>query len=145
MPDTFGGWFGELFGELLYEMITGEDHPSSETKTIEIEIIQKQNKVVGKATKATWDAYMRSYDMQQEAQLAEAQMTLTVAPRIIKAGLKGGVEAVIFGTTYNEIEKHAQKGDPKTTVSVVAISFVAGFVAGASMEIWNIIEECRIY
>jgi len=75
----------------------------------------------------------------------EAQMISEVSPRIIKAGVKSGVEAVIFGATYNEIEKHTQSGDPKSTATIVAISFAAGFVAGASMEIWNIFEEAILY
>ena len=42
IPDTFAGWFGELLGEVLYEMFTGNDHPSHETDSVEREIIKTQ-------------------------------------------------------------------------------------------------------
>lgn len=112
---------------------------------LQMQITMEQNKMIADAVEATLDAYMRGYNILQELQLAEDQMMATISPRIIKAGVKGGVEAAIFAATYNEMEKFSQNGDPKSTAAAVAISFFAGFVSRASMEIWNIFEEALAY
>ena len=81
--DSYFGWVGEQIGIFLYELFTGGDHPSHQTREIEIQVIQKQNehidngfKSIGNGLKFIWDAYMWSYNQQQQAQLQQAQMLL---------------------------------------------------------------------
>ena len=45
-PDTAAGWIGEEIGKFIYELITGEDHPSRETERIQTEIAKKQVDIV---------------------------------------------------------------------------------------------------
>ena len=72
-PDTFAGWIGEEIGKFIYELITGEDHPSREAERTEAETTQKQNEMIQGGAKALWDACMRGYNIQREAQLMETQ------------------------------------------------------------------------
>ncbi len=132
---------GKTFGEKVQEAFTTIKECNEQQALIQTQITMEQNKMIADAAKATWAAYMRSYNLHQESQRMEAQMVANTSPRIIEAGVKGGIEAVIFAVTYNEIEKHMQNADPKSTAAVVGMSFAAGFVAGATMEIWNILEE----
>ena len=70
--DSIWGWIGEEIGELIYEWITGEDHPNDQAEALETEIISTQNEMIAGAAKAVWDAYMWSYNQQQEAQMQQA-------------------------------------------------------------------------
>ena len=45
-PDSFGGMVGELIGEFLYELFTGNSHPSHQTRYVDQTIIEKQNKLI---------------------------------------------------------------------------------------------------
>ena len=72
--DSYAGWIGEQLGELLYELFTGDDHPSHQTRELENQIRQEQNKAIGNVFKSIWVACMRGYTQQQETQIQEAEM-----------------------------------------------------------------------
>ena len=143
--DAFWNGVGDWFVD-AYDTITSVNQQQAQLQT---QITMQQNQMIADAAEATWDAYMQSYNMQQEAQLLEAQMMLAVSPRIIKAGFEAGVEAVIFESSFlglsyisnNYNKPSPDPVDPKATATVIGISFVAGFVAGSCMEIWRIFEE----
>ena len=66
--DSYAGRIGEELGKLIYEWITGDAYLSQETDSKEWEIAQKQNELIKRGAKALWDASMRGYNIQQEAQ-----------------------------------------------------------------------------
>ena len=66
IPDSFAGQFGQLLGEFLYELLTGDDHPSNETESVERTIIEKQNELVGRPGKAMWKAWVHTQELQVE-------------------------------------------------------------------------------
>ena len=140
IPDSFAGQFGELLSEFLYELFTGDDHPSNETESVERTIIEKQNEQIGQAGNALLDSFMRWCNHQEEAQRAEAQLMSTVTPRIITAGLESGTEAALL-TGGVEIAKRAKDGGQGTDPYDVAATFVVGFLIGAGKEIWKIFKE----
>ena len=74
--DSFFGWIGEELGKLIYECITGEDHPSRQTEVYENQIIMTQNKMVADTAKTMWDAYQRGYALEQEAILLQAKSNI---------------------------------------------------------------------
>lgn len=75
-PDTYAGIAGDAIARFLYELITDKPHPSRQTEQLECQIIEKQNQIVGDAASAMWDACQRGYEMQQEAQRGNAEMTI---------------------------------------------------------------------
>ena len=68
VADNYFGWAGEQIGIFLYEWITGDDHPQKQVQVLENQMIEKQTEVVTNGVKALGDAYMRSYNLQLEAQ-----------------------------------------------------------------------------
>ena len=46
--DSYAGWIGELVGAFIYELITGDDHPSRQTEEIEQIVVREQTKMVFK-------------------------------------------------------------------------------------------------
>ena len=76
MPDTFAGWIGEQVGQIIYEVITGEDDPNKQVENLNDRILQKQMQAVNKVAKTAWDNYMRWNGLQQETQQNEAQMVI---------------------------------------------------------------------
>lgn len=74
-PDTLAGWIGEEIGKFIYELITGEDHPSRETERTEAETTQKQNEMIQAGVKVLWDAYNSSIQRENDMQYRQAVLT----------------------------------------------------------------------
>ena len=70
--DGYAGMVGEAIAVFLYELFTGNTHPSQQTQQLETQVIIEQNKLVGdavgNAAETVWDAYTRGHQIQQEAQ-----------------------------------------------------------------------------
>ena len=141
IPDSCAGQFGELLSEFLYELFTGDDHPSNETESVERTIIEKQNEQIGQAGNALLDSFMRWCNHQEEAQRAEAQLMSTITPRIIVAGLKSGAGAAFAMGAGAEIGKQMGGGGEGFNPHYVAAEFIVGFAIGAGNEVWQIFRE----
>lgn len=83
IPDSYAGGIGEDFGELIYEWLTGEEHPSKAAEEQEREIRQRQNKLIRDGTIALWDAYIHSIELEAEAQYQQDMMVLAHKEEVI--------------------------------------------------------------
>jgi len=101
-----GGWVGRQIGELIYEWLTGEDHPNDQTDALENQIIMEQNKMIKDAVIFGWDTYMWGNNIQKETQMHETQMMLEGTARIYKyyneneelqQGISGGRRIITGG------------------------------------------------
>ena len=108
--EDWADWAGELLGELLYELLSGNDHPSHQTRELENQVRQKQNaflgnglKAIGSGFKSVWDAYMRGYALEQEAQRQEANMNIysfSTPERVKKSFNAMGSELSLIGVFW---------------------------------------------
>ena len=105
--EDWAGWIGEQLGELFYELITGDDHPSHQTRELENQIRQEQNRAIGNGFQSIWGAYMRGYALEQEAIMRQAQMNLDRfdSPEDIEKSIDvieatGDFSAAAYGVAY---------------------------------------------
>ena len=56
-----------------YETVTSAHQQQAQ---LQMQITMRQNELIANASKATWDAFQRSYKLEQEAQLLQAQLML---------------------------------------------------------------------
>jgi len=101
-PDSIFAWIGEELGELLYEWITGNDHPSHQTETVEIAVVSEQNQMIADGASEMWDAYSEYAQDQEATQRRGAEMNLQAYDYInehenIETGMSGGIK-IVTGT-----------------------------------------------
>lgn len=84
---------------------------------------------------------MRSYNLQQEAQLLEAQLNLAITPRIVESGVKTGVDAAAEYFAITIAQNKGKDFDYSAIAMNTALAFVGGFCLGAIKEIWCIFQE----
>ena len=90
-------------------------------------IIAEVGKGAAKAGEAFWDAYMRGFNLQQEAQRTETQIMLPVLKKVSAAGARTGIEgAIATAVSANLINNSNQQTEPKDiAITTVVSSLVA--------------------
>lgn len=125
--DSYAGWIGEQLGKLIYEWITGDDHPAQETERIERDIIQKQNDMIQSGARALWNAYQRAYELEQETIMLQAELNLDMfdSPEDIERSIDVIEATVGFSIAVYEVATIVTVANPPVGAVIWAIAGVA--------------------
>ena len=121
--DGVGDWFVDA-----YETITSVNQQQALLQT---QITMQQNKMVANGAKTMWDAYQRSYELEQESIMLQAQMNIDMfdSPEDIERSIDV-IEATLgFSTATYEVGLIIVSPTP-VSVKAVAIA-VVGVIWGA--------------
>ena len=142
LADSYSGWLGDLLGELFYEWITGNEHPNRQAREIENEITRQQLQMAQDGLVATWDAYMRSYTIQEEMRLQQELIQYELAKdvavrfynvdwdRVARDSVNSAIAGFFEGTVVGGLS--AAVGAPFTGgMSVPASALIVGLIGGA--------------
>ena len=132
------GFFDEEFQEAakwLYEFLTGREHPDRQAQRKNEEIIEKQNEATLQFFSYLWDAYKRSYELEQEAARRQAQLNLEMfdSPEDIEQSFDIIGATVGFSTVAYNIG-----------ISILAANPSICAIAGATLALaWSVREIIR--
>ena len=95
-------------------------------------------RLLGEGLTALYDAYMRGYNIQQEAQRLEAQLIAEQTVRVQTAAVKNGTIAAIQTVVQRNLQGNKEA---QMVAFEAATAFVSGYIAGLIVEIFDILSE----
>lgn len=129
--DGVGDWFVDA-----YETITSVNQQQALLQT---QITMQQNKMVANGAKTMWDAYQRSYELEQESIMLQAQMNIDMfdSPEDIERSIDV-IEATLgFSTATYEVGLIIVSPTP------VSVKAVAIAVVGVIWGVRGIYRACQ--